>query len=319
MDHLDNNNDDDDDNGQNNNNKDSKHVAANHDDSTTIPSTLFRWIAITNYREKEEQHGRPSRGGLLTDYIQATTTTEDYDHDSRRGSSSSSSSSKLQSAQSFINKLQQHKGQEYNGFNLLVGDDTGIYYYGNRNDNDNITTNTTTTMPPPPPPKPLPPGIYGLSNSLLDTPWPKVQRGKELLQQLLQQQLHNSNKNSNSNNINNNNNNIEEEEQQSDLSSSLHQLHEQLMTILTDTTQPSQNSLLPNSGIGIQSERHLSSIFVPQCIFMGKEYGTRTSTSVVWNAKGELSVLERTWLHPGHVDEWFHFGKEEGRNDVVDS
>jgi len=254
--------------------------ASNNSNSSTTPS-LLRWIAITNYREKE-QHGRPSRGGLLTEYI-----------------------SSQSSAESFVTELQQ-KGHEYNGFNFFVGDDTGIYYCGNRSfvqgvgggggDDDN-----TTTAPPSTTQRLTPGRIYGLSNALLDTPWPKVQRGKELLEQLLhkeQQKMINNN-----NNKGNNSN-----------SSSLKQLHEELLTILSDTTQPNDDNLLPNTGISLHSERHLSSIFVPVDNFMGKEYGTRSSTSIVMDVDGCVSVLERSWLADHReevVDEWFHFGKRK--------
>ncbi|KAK1742657.1 transport and Golgi organization protein 2 [Skeletonema marinoi] len=239
---------------------------SNNDNSTT-PS-LLRWIAITNYREKEE-HGRPSRGGLLTEYIQANDSSQS-------------------TAQSFVNELQQ-KGQEYNAFNMLVGDDTGIYYYGNRSvtqdDGKSDHDNTPSTQR-------LTPGrIYGLSNALLDTPWPKVQRGKQLLEQLLH------NEQLKQNNTHNNN------------KSSLKQFHEELMTILTNTTQPNNDNELPNTGIGLHSERHLSSIFVPVDNFMGKEYGTRSSTSIVVDVEGNVSVLERSWF-PDQVDEWFQFRKE---------
>jgi len=249
------------------NNRVDKPDKPDNNDNSTTPS-LLRWIAITNYREKEE-HGRPSRGGLLTEYIQAN-------------------NSSRSTAQSFVNELQQ-KGQEYNAFNMLVGDDTGIYYYGNRSvtqDDDKSDHDYTPST------QRLTPGrIYGLSNALLDTPWPKVQRGKQLLEQL----LHNEQlKQNNTNNTNN---------------SSLKQFHEQLMTILTNTTQPNNDNELPNTGIGLHSERHLSSIFVPVDNFMGKEYGTRSSTSIVVDLEGNVSVLERSWF-PDQVDEWFHYCKE---------
>ena len=67
------------------------------------------------------------------------------------------------------------------------------------------------------------------------------------------------------------------------------------------------------TGISLHSERHLSSIFVPVDKFMGKDYGTRTSTSIVVDVHGCVSVLERSWLadrdEGGVVDEWFQFEK----------
>jgi uncharacterized protein with NRDE domain len=260
----------------------------------SMPS-LPRWIAITNFREHEE-HGRPSRGVLLTDYIE---------REPIATSSSESSEEELQSAQEFVSNLQQ-VGHEYNGFNMLVGDESGVYYYGNRmhNDDDNhapspaTATATATSTDDGEPLHPLTPGIYGLSNALLDTPWPKVNRGKELLEQLLrreQQQKAQSDNDSNDKDTDN---------------SSLQQLHEELMTILTDTHRPINDSSLPNTGIGIENERFLSSIFIPRGMFMGKEYGTRSSTSVVVDLHGNVSVLERTWYPVDQEDECFYFLKQ---------
>lgn len=52
----------------------------------------------------------------------------------------------------------------YAGFNLLLGDATGLHYYSNVGDEA---------------PRELPPGIYGLSNHRLDEPWPKLVRTRE--------------------------------------------------------------------------------------------------------------------------------------------
>lgn len=60
------------------------------------------------------------------------------------------------------------EGEHYAGFNLLLGDRTGVYYCSNRGQ----------------PPRRLSRGFYGLSNDALDTPWPKVVSGKAALQQV---------------------------------------------------------------------------------------------------------------------------------------
>ena len=57
------------------------------------------------------------------------------------------------------------RGAEYRGFNLLVGDGRELYYFCNRNGGARA----------------LPPGLYGLSNALLDAGWPKVIGGKQAL------------------------------------------------------------------------------------------------------------------------------------------
>ncbi|KAL7542762.1 hypothetical protein ACHAXR_013094 [Thalassiosira sp. AJA248-18] len=210
-----------------------------------IPVSL-RWIAITNFREVE-QHGRPSRGGPLMEYLD-------------RG---------LLSAHSFVHDLHP-RGHEYNGFNLLVGDNSGIYYYGNRVKDEQGSSK----------PQPLTRGIYGLSNGLLDSPWPKVDRGKKMLQLLCQKDT-------------------------KEQSSSLESFHEKLMDLLCDETQPATDEQLPRTGLDVSSERYLSSIFIPKGTYAGKDYGTRSSTTIVVELDGTVSVLERTW--PSAKDRWFRF------------
>src|SRR5690554_8098409 len=64
----------------------------------------------------------------------------------------------------------QDGAERYNGFNLLVGDSTGIYHYSNISD---VITK-------------IEPGIHGVSNALLNTPWPKLEKAKEMLKKKLQ-------------------------------------------------------------------------------------------------------------------------------------
>lgn len=54
-------------------------------------------------------------------------------------------------------------GQNYSGYNLLFGTTTTLYYHSNR-------ANAAARQ--------LTPGVYGLSNALLDTPWHKVNKAK---------------------------------------------------------------------------------------------------------------------------------------------
>lgn len=58
----------------------------------------------------------------------------------------------------------------YAGFNLLVSDGKTLAYLGNRGGRA----------------RELEPGIYGLSNATLDTPWTKVERSKRRLERLLE-------------------------------------------------------------------------------------------------------------------------------------
>jgi uncharacterized protein with NRDE domain len=105
-----------------------------------------RFAAITNYRDPAHRvEHAPSRGDLVTDYLRDTRSPEAY----------------LEVVDS--------KADEYNGFNLLVGSPANLTYYSNRSHAI----------------RSLDAGLFGLSNHLLDTPWPKVVRGKAKLERLL--------------------------------------------------------------------------------------------------------------------------------------
>lgn len=101
-----------------------------------------RVAAVTNYREARTVNPPPrSRGDLVRDYLLGGTSAGEY-----------------------VRSLPAHAA-DYAGFNLLCGDRQSLWWYSNRGG----------------PPQHLPPGIYGLSNDLLDTPWPKVQASKAAL------------------------------------------------------------------------------------------------------------------------------------------
>lgn len=68
----------------------------------------------------------------------------------------------------------QRAAKQYAGFNLLVGTMDELWYYSNRG----------------PAPRALEAGVYGLSNHLLDTPWPKLVQAREKLQQSLKHRIH---------------------------------------------------------------------------------------------------------------------------------
>jgi len=99
-----------------------------------------RWAAVTNYRDPSTQKEHArSRGHLVADYLRARSTPEAYLH---------------QVAQ---------ESNRYRGFNILVGRPDQLGYYSNRDGAVRM----------------LEPGCYGLSNHLLDTGWPKVERGRK--------------------------------------------------------------------------------------------------------------------------------------------
>jgi len=136
----------------------------------------------------------------------------------------------------------------YNGFNLVGGDLEALYCWSNR---DGVLQR-------------IPAGCFGLSNHLLDTAWPKVAKGKHLLEEVAS--AHGPG----------------DEEA----------LVEALFEILKDREIP-PDALLPDTGIGLEAERFLSPIFVES-----DDYGTRCSTVVLMRKRGELRFEER-WFPDG--------------------
>src|SRR5262245_3472665 len=98
-----------------------------------------RFAALTNYRNPAERRtGVPSRGALVSDFLTGKPAPSEYA------------------------KSVQHKAASYNGFSLLVGDEDSLWFVSNRGGA----------------PLRVKPGVHGLSNHLLDTPWPKVEKAR---------------------------------------------------------------------------------------------------------------------------------------------
>lgn len=134
--------------------------------------------------------------------------------------------------------LLQETWDQYRGYNLLFGTTASLYYFSNRDKQ----------------PLRLQPGVYGLSNAQLDSPWPKVVKGKYLLSQLLDQP----------------------ELTTSDLLQAL------------SRTEIARDDELPSTGLSLEWERTLSAI----CI-QSPDYGTRSSTSLLIDGRGQVQFHER--------------------------
>ncbi len=183
-----------------------------------------RIAAVTNFREPGFQiAGAPSRGLLISDFLVSK-----------------------ESPKQYLEYLEL-VGNKYNGFNMILGDRTELFYYSNR-------ANRVQTLLP---------GLYGLSNHLLNTPWPKVQKGKASLAK----QLSGKDK--------------------IDL--------EGIFSILKDNTYPPDN-MLPDTGAGYKWERILSPLFITS-----KFYGTRSSSIVLMERNGKITFLERTFVSDGRT------------------
>lgn len=177
-----------------------------------------RFGVITNFRDLQRPApDAPSRGGLIPSYLRNQVDAEEY-----------------------LQRLEP-TAREYSGFNLLLMDQDSLWYASNRAEHFA---------------KPLSPGIYGLSNQFLDTPWPKLQRVRRGFDPLVRQ------------------------------GGELPK--DALLTILADRTQAGVNDELPKTGLAPEWEQLLSSPFI-----RNEDYGTRCSTVVLLEHSGAVSLLER--------------------------
>lgn len=178
-----------------------------------------RFAAVTNYREGvPSPDAAHSRGRLTREFLAGD-----------------------ESPKSFLRRLQPCAG-DYAGFNLLLGEIGGdLFYFSNR----------ATSC------RKLSPGIYGLSNGLLDTPWPKVTGAKAALGEIL--------------------------------CGGHRPSLEQLLDILADRSLPPDDAL-PATGVGVDLERLLSPRFIT-----APTYGTRSSTGITVDASGSVALCERAF------------------------
>jgi uncharacterized protein with NRDE domain len=183
-----------------------------------------QFAAVTNYREPgQEQKSKKSRGLLVQNFLE---TGEAVDYA----------------------KTLSETGGDYNGFNLLFGDANQVYYFSNRSGKD---------------PAALAPGLYGLSNHLLDTPWPKVVKAKNEFSRI----------------------------EPSD--------GEALLTLLGDRI-PAEIGEVQQTGLPPETERALSPMFI-QIARTGMRpdgddgYGTRVSSLLRMDNAGNATLTERAY------------------------
>ncbi len=175
------------------------------------------WGVVTNVREPGAyRDDAQSRGALVADYLR-----EEPD------------------PRSYLEQVEAD-ADRYNGFNLLLGTPSSLYYISNRESGIH----------------PVEPGLHGLSNDRLDTPWPKVQRAKRGIQARLQR------------------NDV-----------TVHSLLD-----LLDDRRPAPDDQLPETGLGTERERMLSPLFID-----GERYGTRASTVLLIGRDGTVTFAERTF------------------------
>ena len=183
-----------------------------------------RWAALTNVRDPQNPRpARRSRGALVAEFLGGAET----------------------AAEAAARVWAERDG--YDGFNLVLRDDASAWAVSTRADR----------------PARLGPGVYGLSNDRLDTPWPKVVRGKAALGAALAADP---------------------------------VPLDALLDLLRDDARPADADL-PDTGVGLDWERALSPAFI-----VAEGYGTRVSTALTLG-EGGAAVAERTWLPGGVAGE----------------
>jgi uncharacterized protein with NRDE domain len=184
-------------------------------------SRTGRFAALTNYRNPEQLRAKapaadaPSRGALVTSMLE--------------------SGASVAEGLAYLREV----GENYNGFNLIFSDGERLGIY------ESVTGTG----------RELGPGVYGLSNHLLDTPWPKVRHAKSRLEAALLEKTDTA----------------------------------PLLALLRDD-QPAPDEQLPQTGVSLEWERLLSSAFV-----RASDYGTRCSTIIRIDARGRAYFEEWSW------------------------
>jgi len=182
-----------------------------------------RFAALTNYRNPaDKKTGAPSRGALVADFLTGRTSAEEYV------------------------RLVEKRGADYNGFSLLVGDVGSMFFFSNRGDRATRVA----------------PGVHGLSNHLLDTPWPKVEKAKAKFAALLDGTFD----------------------------------PERAFGLLNDTER-APGGELPSTGVSLELEERLSAIRI---LAVGG-YGTRCSTALCFGQDGRIEFHERSYSEEGGV------------------
>ncbi len=184
-----------------------------------------RFAALTNFRDVSapKKDGAPSRGALAADFLRGGAPAADYVAAVRPGAG------------------------RYHGFNLLVSDGAELWSFSNVEGD----------------PVRLGPGVRGLSNHLLETPWPKVMAARSRLEAAL------------------------------GTADGAEDLERRLLDLLEDrATAP--DGTLPATGLPPDWERALSAAFVEL-----PAYGTRASTTLVVGADGAARFAERTFGEGG--------------------
>jgi uncharacterized protein with NRDE domain len=179
-----------------------------------------RFAAVTNFRELEQAPADArSRGELVTEYLLGDTPAERY-----------------------LAELTK-RADRYRGYNLLLTDSGEFFCASNRGAQA----------------RHLLPGIHGVCNGPLDSDWPKVKHGRQLLAKAID---------------------------------CTEPSPTQLLKLLRDQKQPADEAL-PDTGVGLEWERLLGTIAIDGAL-AGRDYGTRSASVLLLDAQGHGQFVEHS-------------------------
>ena len=189
-----------------------------------------RFAAITNYRDCDNRTYHKSRGDIVRDFLTDNATNKE-------------------GKQNYMEQLH-HSRSDYAGYNCFYGNlsiEPELHYYANHTQQ----------------PSRLTPGIHGLSNASLDTPWLKVTEGKKNIESLIKQPFN----------------------------------EEAWLNMLADEEKAAPEQL-PDTGIDKETEHLLSSRFI-----QSDDYGTRSSTLITVSQNNDVKFIERNFSQNGKAEE----------------
>jgi uncharacterized protein with NRDE domain len=196
-----------------------------------------RIAMVTNYRVAFDQlrTDANSRGQILLDYLKSDVPVRE-----------------------FVHKLHAEK-EQYDGFNVILGTVDELWYFGNRDEGDK--------------PVMLEKGkFYGLSNRILDTPWQKVELGKQMLSE-----------------VNVKSYNGDEDKMIKDL-----------FAIINDKRNVPRDDMVPDTGVGFEIEKHMQPIFIEPFPMLHSVFGTRAQTILLIDEEDNLTFVEHAMVPGGN-------------------
>lgn len=200
-----------------------------------------RWAAITNVRNPgSHDPTAPSRGRLVADFLEDEPDPRTY------------------------LEAREREADRYNGFNLLVGRPGEVWYLSNADGGR----------------RRLPSGVHGLSNRVLNAPWPKVEAARERIRQIDPPAPEPV---------------VPEDDEKPPQPGDQRRPDDgsdpvgALLDLLDDRT-PFPDEALPDTGVGLDTERMLSPLFIDS-----DTYGTRSSTVLLIGRDGQVTFAEKTF------------------------